>query len=947
MVGNKVVLAEGVSRKQLAACRDHFLDLSRIRLRRILETLPAVQRDALELLPVLFHFNHPMLPGYVNSETPAGIADYQPPRSALLLARKLARSLPSRNQAQLVYPLRGLYLMGSLGSIGQDNKSDLDLWLCHNDDLPTEQIELLQNKVQRIEDWSHGLGLEVHVFIVDVDAFRRGGHSELSEESSGSTQHHLLLEEFYRTAVLLGGLPPLWWLVPAEQEAGYAAYCQRLQIHGFLDPQHWVDLGSLDRIPAQEFFSAAHWQLHKSIDAPYKALLKLMLFEAYSSEYPQVRWLSLNAKTAIQGRKAPDTDALDPYRLILQRLTDYLGQRGEHDRLELARRALYVKSGVVLSRYRTANWKTEAMAELVGDWGWNEGDIQLMDSRGHWKLDRVLSERNALVAELARSYRLLTDFARRHADTSGLNARDLSLLGRKLHAALEHRPGKVDRVNPGISADLSEETLWLRFEPDEQDGRWLLYRAPPERHTAAHVTRSLIELLAWAHVNGLVGPSTQVRLDPPRPSATTPEHLRLLKTLRRHLRPADIASGSLESFADAPRLRLAVMFVNVMRDPMEVLSSAGLQRVTDLSDPFNFGAARECLAHSVDLLQVTTWGEILVERYDDGIEGLLDALCNLLDKTCTGDGCLAPRLQVHSFSSVRGAAIARRVLELIQNLLAKFAESPPGAGYVLRAAGRLYLIERAGSFRWLPLGEPADLLEYLAEPLEHYRAMDFDPPALPASPLPLLYRHHTEGRIEAFYRVHPDGIELWVLDENGALFEQRFENALEHHFLTQQLRFFDSVLAERLLGTVHQPRRALADRVHFYRVEGRDERLRLQAVRPADEDRNNFLDLQVRLSRPGVELRDFSVVAGSREFSSLALGEQIYLEIARYLMAHRRRLEPYPFYITGIQPAELDEHAGLPVIRLLQVKRRLEQRLNAAQLTALQTMGSDARHVSG
>lgn len=935
MIDAPVKLDDGIRRKEFSTLRDRFVDLSNARLRRILETLPPVQRDVLELLPVLFHFNHPMLPGYVNSDTPAGIADYQPPRGALLLARKLARSLPSNNLAQRAYPIRGLYLMGSLGSIGQDNKSDLDLWLCHEEDLAEERVENLQSKVQGIEDWGHSLGLEVHVFIVNVDAFRRGGYNELSEESSGSTQHHLLLEEFYRTAVLLAGLPPMWWLVPADQEPSYDGYCRRLAEHGFINPSHWIDLGHLDQIPAHEFFSAAHWQLHKSIDSPYKALLKLMLFEAYSSEYPEVRWLSLNAKASIQGRDEPSADALDPYRLILQRITDYLTQRGEHDRLELARRAFYVKSGATLSRYRHTGWKNQAMSELVASWGWQQAEITLMDSRSHWKLDRVLSERNALVAELTRSYRMLTDFARQHADTSGLNARDLSLLGRKLHAALERRPGKVDRVNPGLSGDLAEEALWLRHEADDEDGRWMLFRSPPESSIASHVTRSLIELLAWAQVNGLIGPGTQVRMDPPRHSASTPEHLRLLKSLRKHLRPTDIRAGSLESFAHTPRLRLTLFFVNVMRDPLGTLSSAGLQRITDLSDPFNFGATKECLAHSVDVLQVTSWGEILVERFDEGIEGLLDALCQFLDRICGPDGCVAPQLQVQSFSSARGPAIAKRILELIHRLLDAFTEAQDAAQHIVLAGGRLYLIERGNEFRWLHIGDRLDLLEYLAEPLDGYRALSFDPGALPGSPLPSIYRHHVAGRIEAFYRIQAERIELWVLDENGALFEQQFNNASEHYFLTQQLRFFNSVLAERLVGTTQKPRRALADRVHFYRIEASGSEFLLQAVRPAEEDHSQYLDLQVLLGGQGAELRDFSVQAGSREFSSLALGERIYLDIARYLMEHRRRLDPYPFYITGIQPAELDDPGGLPVIRLLQIKRRLEQRLNEAQFAAI------------
>jgi adenylate cyclase class 1 len=287
---------------------------------------------------------------------------------------------------------------------------------------------------------------------------------------------------------------------------------------------------------------------------------------------------------------------------------------------------------------------------------------------------------------------------------------------------------------------------------------------------------------------------------------------------------------------------------------------------------------------------------------------------------------------------VRGAAITRRVSDLVHQFLAAFAASSEKTAYLLRAGLRLYMVERTSGFRWLHIGDQADLLEYLGEPQTRYRALEFDPLCLPDSPLPLLYRHHAKGRIEAFYRSHAGGIQLWVLDEHGALFEQRFDNALEHHFLTHQLRFFNSVLAERLLGTSHEARAALADRVHFYRIETTDDgRMHLQAVRPADEGLGNFLDLQVQLSRPGMELRDISVLAGSREFSSLVLGEEIYPEVARYLLSHRRRLEPYPFYITGIQPAELDGLASQPLTELLHIKRRVEQRLNAAQFAALET----------
>ncbi len=43
----------------------------------------------------------------------------------------------------------------------------------------------------------------------------------------------------------------------------------------------WISRG-LSSLSAEEYFGASLWQLYKSIDSPYKAVLKTLLLEAYS-----------------------------------------------------------------------------------------------------------------------------------------------------------------------------------------------------------------------------------------------------------------------------------------------------------------------------------------------------------------------------------------------------------------------------------------------------------------------------------------------------------------------------------------------------------------------------------------------------------------------------------------------------------------------------------------
>jgi len=210
------------------AIRKRFLAINRERLRRTQEALRWRTRDFLDLLPLFFHINHAMLPGFVSKQTPAGISDWSPTNKSLDAAVRLAKSFDYKKRALRVFDIHSIFLMGSVGTIAHSEKSDFDIWICHRPDLNAEQKEALRNKCTGIETWADSVGLEVHFFLMDADKFREGTVVELSSESSGSTQHHLLLEEFYRTGLLVAGRYPAWWLVPPDQEANYDQVVARL-----------------------------------------------------------------------------------------------------------------------------------------------------------------------------------------------------------------------------------------------------------------------------------------------------------------------------------------------------------------------------------------------------------------------------------------------------------------------------------------------------------------------------------------------------------------------------------------------------------------------------------------------------------------------------------------------------------------------------------------------
>ena len=73
------------------------------------------------------------------------------------------------------------------------------------------------------------------------------------------------------------------------------------------------------------------------------------------------------------------------------------------------------------------------MLEMTRQWGWSQTQLQMLDTRSSWKIDRVIQERNALVSVLTRSYRLLTDFARKNAQTSPIDQQELVITSYSIH----------------------------------------------------------------------------------------------------------------------------------------------------------------------------------------------------------------------------------------------------------------------------------------------------------------------------------------------------------------------------------------------------------------------------------------------------------------------------------------------------------------------------------
>ena len=933
----------GPTLSEVTFIKRHFLSINRERLRRAQGALRQRQRYFLDVLPLLFHVNNPLLPGYISGATPVGISDYSPDKRAQEAAKKINKKFYYKRKALPRYDVLALFLMGSSGTIAHSHKSDFDVWICHHNNLSTSALAELLSKAHAIEKWALTLELEVHFFFMDPDSFKSGKKNELSEEGSGSAQHYILLEEFYRTSLLVAGRYPAWWLVPPAEETRYDDYLITLKKNGIVRETEYVDFGSISQIPAEEFFGAAVWQLFKGIDAPYKSVLKLLLMEVYAHQYPESDLLCQRFKKSIYDGGI-NLDQLDPYIMLYHKIAEHLQKKGEIERLNLFRRCFYFKVGEKLSTPDSAyqdNWRRDLMRTLVNSWEWDDTYLTILDTRAHWKINRVLRERKTLTTELTQSYKFLSDFAHRHAQLTSINQQDLNILGRKLYAAFEKKPGKVEMVNCGISQHLDEDyiTFHQASEASHQNN-WSVYVAPlhlVETGGVLHTKRSssIIELIAWCHFNALINNNTVIALHTENSTLTIRETKAVVACLQQLSSSHQITETNMECFSVPSKATKMAVFVNFGIEPMAMQTKLGIHYTSNKTDALSYGGIGENLTLSFDVVTLTNWQEVLTHRYT-GLNGIMKCLSDYIQKNPPSKGTPAP-VSVFCFSSAHSSTISKRIEELFQNIITCFYRSAHAQTiqYIMAAEQMYYTLwieNDVANYKRIETYQ--DLLNHLA--IEHvtYSPVIIDKHALVNTPLPIIYKLNKPGIIQLFYQTDNSYTEIYVTDEQGSLYHQRIMSTDSAALINQFTLFFDAIARHdpsyRKGQSTNPDGRPGTIEVHqltknhesYFSLAKSD----ISPRRPA----GNYFDIQVTICKSHDNKLEFVINCGKEKFTSFAHGNDLFLEVARHVIKHRHSGAHYPIYITKIelpQRANGHELQYRQTVSYLNYKKIIENKL--------------------
>ena len=943
-------LSEGIDRKTLRTLKSRFLEVNDGRLERMMASLSGRHQTFIEALPILLHLNHPALPGYVSGVTPHGIQGYTPRKNHLHAAQTLARSFKYRKNRIENPSIQSIYLMGSTGTVAHSEKSDMDFWLCYKKQLSPNAIAELQEKLDGITKWADEMGLEVHFFLMEPERFKQGQRGNLSGEDCGSAQHFLLLDEFYRTALLVAGSYPLWWMVPHYDESDYSEYASSLTQKRFIPKDESIDFGGISDFPPGEFIGAGMWQLYKGIDSPYKSVLKIALTEVYASEYPYIEPLSVRYKKFIYAGNL-DLDELDPYIMVYRKIEQYLTERQEYRRLELIRHCLYFKVNEPLTKELTIkrkSWRRLLMERLAREWGWDEGYLRQLDNRRHWRVNRVRQERQELVQELNHSYRALSDFARDNQIEASIKQEDMNVLGRKLYAAFERKGGKIELINPGITPDLSEDHLSFHFVQDEEhpgiNDHWAVYRdylkAKDTRgREPIKKARSVVELIAWCHFNKLIDSATRFSMDAEAGTTDLSDsELQAIVQSFTQLFPENITRAPQENFHHAPYPTHFVLFLNVGVDPMSDMTRKGIHRLSDHTDSLNYSALHHNLALSLDQVTINSWGEAICSHYHHE-NALMDCLMNYMRQVQPSGNIPLPKIEVRCHCRNRAQAIAIRVEELFRDIIACYYSGtrPANTRYLLEIEQHIYMLQFKQKNPVIrTLRNYDELRRLLAEPQRHYSQLVVDKHCLGKHPLRLVSQLSVADRIQTFYLKNERTAEVYISDENGSVyyftrpyFDEQSLLAPIHNFL-QAVQYRQITSAEN--GQV------AAKPMQYYEINGAPGKTDLMVERKRIRDlapKKRYFQIQAIGEYTSDNDIFYTIYCEDQQFAQFDYGGELFMAVAKYISSMRQGTGKYPCYITDLDLSQLSSERSTPIqtVEYLLRKGELENALNRALLS--------------
>ncbi|NOX35835.1 MAG: adenylate cyclase [Deltaproteobacteria bacterium] len=526
-----------------------FLKQNQLSLLTAFDIFKSKQADLFQIIPFLLHENI-VFPGIesIHEKTPFGICDYIP---SLETQEVLKNYIDKENiiaRPAGNYAIEGLFTIGSTGSLAQTSESDIDYWVCINEErFSFKDKKLLKKKLELLENMARNrFNIQVTFFMVDINKARNNDFGDSTIESSGSAQARLLKEEFYRTMIYVAGKIPLWAVLPTAISINY--YNSILNnVAGFPNIARYIDLGDIHAISTSEYFGASIWQMFKWLKSPFKSVIKMALLEKYIYEYGKESFLCNKYKDEWMNSGAHLKLAQnDSYYILLKNLLQYYEISKDEQSAALLLTCFFLKLGISKDseiENTVFGLRKILLEKCMEKWGWKKDEVFKIGSFKAWQYSEIASLSNSIEKYMIKKYKIVNKaFDKLSHDKSRISPEDRTVLGRKIFIEFSKQPDKVGKVLIVLRSDGHFQSLHLKYmKKNNKFGTWELFNKNPKalhcKEESLIKAKTIEEIGAWFMNNNLYNENTIINLVPNPTYVTFDDIRKLYKAMYEFFRP--------------------------------------------------------------------------------------------------------------------------------------------------------------------------------------------------------------------------------------------------------------------------------------------------------------------------------------------------------------------------------------------------------------------------
>ena len=580
-----------------------FISYNISRLRELIRYLSPKRLELFHTIPFLLHINLPDFPGYIDDPLSShGIYRFHESGFwKLALKRMKFNEKGIRPYLSNKYFIRGLYLMGSSGTLAQSEHSDFDYWVVIDKTIFSErQLGLLYQRLAKIERWGReACNQDITFFVLEYQQIRNNNFSAIDEESSGTAQRTLLKEEFYRTFIMIAGQIPFWAVLPPgldDTEYDHWINLASRSNNINLVPEDYIDLGNLAAVSNSESLGAILWQVYKARNDPIKSLIKASLVVYFHFFQERDGLLCDNIKMRFPQRQL-DSDLIDPYAIIFEKVVSFFEDMNDREGLELAKECIFLRiyRHTVASEHDPNSPKEKLLRRCINEWGWDEKQINRLESYRKWPEHEKLAFDKKIFSKISFFYELVMRSQDKAAPAFDMTASDLITLKNRIESCFQKKKGELPRASAYLRTKVNLHSVLITCENDDSGNRtWLVYN-----QTATNKNKNdrilfegpeLLRVIGWAVMNGIYkGDMSSIMFQPNQYPITNEGAKRLLHEVRQFL-PNETPSPDR-------------MVSDPLWDKMLVTLDAG-------------SSYADNTLNSVDYLVKNTWGELYFGSID-------------------------------------------------------------------------------------------------------------------------------------------------------------------------------------------------------------------------------------------------------------------------------------------------------------------------------------------